>query len=345
MTPQAPTLPASRVDLPERTVVGGVGESVARPDGGLKVRGEFAYSSDLWAEHMLWGATVRSPHPRARIRSIGAGRALAVAGVAAVCSYEDVPGRRTFGLEHPDQPVLAFPDVRYQGEAVAIVAADHPETARRAAALVEVDYEPLEPVTDAEAALAEGAPALHEGGNLLRHVRIRRGDPLATADVVVSGTYEVGMQDQAFLGPESGLAIPDGAGGVDLYVATQWLHVDQSQLAASLGLEPTRFGSRSRAWAGPSGRVRTCRSRCTRACWRCTPAGRSRCSTRARSPSSVTCTATRRGSPSSTARPATAGSSTCGRASSSTAAPTPRARPRCAPTPPASRSGRTTSRT
>jgi hypothetical protein len=84
--------------------------------------------------------------------------------------------------------------------------------------------------------MAPGAPQVHVTGNVLRHVRINHGDPDATADVVVKGRYEVGMQDQAFLGPESGLAVPDGKGGVDLYIATQWLHVDLWQLCESLGL-------------------------------------------------------------------------------------------------------------
>jgi xanthine dehydrogenase D subunit len=221
-------------------VSGGLFESAPRPDGTLKVTGDFAYSSDLWVDGMLWGVTVRSPHPRARIRSIQIGQALASPGVAAVLTHQDVPGRPTYGLEVHDQPVLAFPDVRYQGEAVALVAADHPETARRAAERVRVDYEVLEPVTDAEAAMAGDVSGLHPDGGLLRHVRIRHGDPQATAEVVVAGDYEVGMQDQAFLGPESGLAVPDGEGGVDLYVATQWLHVDRDQVAASLGLEPER---------------------------------------------------------------------------------------------------------
>jgi xanthine dehydrogenase D subunit len=229
-TTQTTTLPTG--------VTGGVGESIRRPDGTLKVKGEFAYSSDLWAEGMLWGATVRSPHPRARIRSIETGEALVMPGVMAVLTHEDVPGRKTYGLEIPDQPVLAFHDVRYQGEPVALVAADHPETARRAAGRVAVDYEVLQPLVDAEDALAQDAPPLHPSGNVLRHIRIRHGNPEATAEVVVTGEYEVGMQDQAFLGPESGLAVPDGEGGVDLYVSTQWLHVDRDQLAASLALPP-----------------------------------------------------------------------------------------------------------
>jgi xanthine dehydrogenase D subunit len=187
---------------------------------------------------MLWGATIRSPHPRAGVRSIETAGALELPGVHAVLTHEDVPGRKTFGLEVPDQPVLAWNTVRYHGEPVAIVAADHPETARRAAEAVEVDYEVLEPLTDPDMALEPGAPQLHPSGNVIRHVPIRHGDHEASADVVVRGTYEVGMQDQAFLGPESGLAVPDGEGGVDLFLSTQWLHVDRDQLAASLDLPP-----------------------------------------------------------------------------------------------------------
>ena len=201
-----------------------VGESVRRPDAPPKVRGTFVYSSDLRAEGMLWGATVRSPHPHAGIRSIDASEARAMPGVHAVLTHEDVPGEKVYGLEIADQPVLAFEFVRYWGEAVAVVAADHPEQARRAAGKVRVDYEVLPPVTRAE------------DGKVLRHVKIRHGDQSARADVVVKGEYEIGMQDQAPLGPESGLAIPDGEGGVDLHIATQWLHVDQQQLAGILGL-------------------------------------------------------------------------------------------------------------
>ncbi|MFC4000643.1 xanthine dehydrogenase subunit D [Prauserella oleivorans] len=217
---------------------GGIGTSPARPDGTMKVRGEFAYSSDLWHEDMLWGVTLRSPHPHARITGIDISAALAVPGVYAVLTHEDVPGVNRYGLEHPDQPVLAEGVVRYQGEPVALVAADHPETARRAMKRIEVGYEVLEPVTSAESAAAGAGPELHPGGNVVRHVPIRHGSPDVTAEVVVSGRYEVGMQDQAFLGPESGLAVPDGSGGVDLYIATQWLHVDQQQVVAALGLSP-----------------------------------------------------------------------------------------------------------
>ena len=93
----------------------GIGADARRPDGTLKVRGEFAYSSDLWSDRALWGTTLRSPHPSARIASIDIARALAVPGVFAILTHEDVPGLKTYGLELPDQPVLAWDRVRYRG--------------------------------------------------------------------------------------------------------------------------------------------------------------------------------------------------------------------------------------
>ncbi|MGY1704360.1 xanthine dehydrogenase subunit D [Geodermatophilus sp. SYSU D00697] len=221
-------------------VPGRIGESAPRPDGTLKVTGEFAYASDLWHDDMVWGVTLRSPHPSARIRRIDVSEALTVPGVTAVLTADDVPGENAYGLEHADQPVLAADVVRYEGEPVALVAADHPETARRAAARIRVDYEVLPAVTDPRRALDDGAPRVQPGGNLVRHLRLRRGEDHPSAPVVVSLDFEVGMQDQAFLGPESGLAVPAEDGGVDLFVATQWLHVDQRQVCLALGLPPEK---------------------------------------------------------------------------------------------------------
>jgi CO/xanthine dehydrogenase Mo-binding subunit len=218
-------------------VRGGIGERLPRSDGHAKVTGRFAYASDLRAEGMLVGVTVRSPHASARILAIDTSAARAVPGVRAVLTHSDVPGDKCVGQgHHKDQPVLAFDRVRCHGEPVALVAAEDLPTARRAAELVAVDYEPLPALTDAAAALAPGAPQLHPHGNELRTVRVVRGDPDATGPVVVRGSYEVGMQDQAFLGPEAGLARPLEDGGVQLEVATQWLHLDREQVAAALGL-------------------------------------------------------------------------------------------------------------
>ncbi|MDP9285500.1 MAG: molybdopterin-dependent oxidoreductase, partial [Actinomycetota bacterium] len=227
--------------------VGRVGDLVPRADAPPKVKGEFAYASDLIVPGMLWGHTLRSPHAHALIASIDIAQAVTMPGVHAVLTHEDVPGLKTYGLEFPDQPVLAIDRVLYHGEAVALVAAEHPEQARRAAERIVVAYEPLDPVSDMERA-TESAPLHAESPtrghgyfddprpNVVRHIVIRHGDPEAEGDVSVDGAYEVGSQDQAFLGPESGLAVPDGEGGIDIYVATQWLHVDRAQVAPCLGL-------------------------------------------------------------------------------------------------------------
>ncbi|MEV8389360.1 MULTISPECIES: molybdopterin cofactor-binding domain-containing protein [unclassified Streptomyces] len=230
---------------------GGIGESTLRPDGILKVTGEFAYSSDMWHEDMLWGHTLRSTVAHAEIRSIDTAEALATPGVYAVLTYDDLPTAvKNYGLEIQDTPVLAHGRVRHHGEPVALVAADHPETARRAAARIRIDYAELPVVTDEASATAPGAPLIHENRddhhighvphpNIVHRQPIVRGDAdaaAARADVIVSGDYVFGMQDQAFLGPESGLAVPAEDGGVDLYVATQWLHSDLRQIAPVLGL-------------------------------------------------------------------------------------------------------------
>ncbi|MET0561820.1 MAG: molybdopterin cofactor-binding domain-containing protein, partial [Gaiellaceae bacterium] len=242
-------MPSNRL-LQGRTELelGQVGEVVRRSDAVPKVTGEFAYASDLFAAGMLWGHTVRSPHAHARIREIDISQALSLQGVHAVLTHADVPGAKTYGLEFADQPVLAIDRVRYFGEPVALVAAEHPEQARRAAEQVRVEYEALEPVVEMERATEQ--PPIHDENataghgfredprpNVLRSIVVRHGDPDAQGDVSVEGVYELGIQDQAFLGPESGLAVPDGEGGVDVYVATQWLHVDRDQVAPCLGLE------------------------------------------------------------------------------------------------------------
>ncbi|MEU1180991.1 molybdopterin cofactor-binding domain-containing protein [Streptomyces sp. NPDC005820] len=234
---------------------GGIGESTLRPDGTLKVTGEFAYSSDLWHEDMLWGQILRSTVAHAEIVSLDTSEALATPGVYAVLTYDDLPTEvKHYGLEIQDTPVLAHGKVRHHGEPVAIVAADHPETARRAAAKIEVEYRELPVITDEASATAPDAVLVHEHRtdhhighvahpNIVHRQPIVRGDAAAAAaraDVIVRGEYTFGMQDQAFLGPESGLAVPEEDGGVHLYIATQWLHSDLRQIAPVLGLPPEK---------------------------------------------------------------------------------------------------------
>ncbi len=214
-----------------------LGTSAKRPDGPAKVKGEFDFTSDLHADNMLWGATLRSPHPYARIVKIDTSKALKIQGVEAIITAEDVPGQLTYGLISSDQPVFARDFVRYMGEPIAAVAADHPETCRRALAAIVVEYEVLTPLTDPENCLDAAFDAIHPDGNVIRHQKIVIGDTSITGPIVVEDEYIIGMQDQAFLGTESALAIPDAdRSGVEVFVATQWLHEDQKQMAACLNL-------------------------------------------------------------------------------------------------------------
>ncbi|MEM8747625.1 MAG: molybdopterin cofactor-binding domain-containing protein, partial [Actinomycetota bacterium] len=219
-----------------------MGDSPTRPDGIEKVQGSFEFSSDLSAEGCRFGATLRSPHPFARIVSIDLGPAWRIPGVEAIITADDVPGELTYGLIDHDQPVFASDVVRYVGEPIAAVAATEPETARRALDAIVVEYEVLDPLLDPEAAIDGGHPPIHPNGNVIRHQRIVHGDLSVEGDVVVENTYEIGMQDQAFLGLEAAIAFPDegatigNGGGVELHVATQWLHEDQKQMAACLAL-------------------------------------------------------------------------------------------------------------
>ena len=236
MSPATGTATDTATSSPS-AIAGGLGESVTRPDAVAKVRGEFEFSSDLTADGALWGATLRSPHPRARILRIDTAPALAVPGVRVVLTAEDVPGKPTYGLIEADQPVFAGDEVRFVGEPIAAVAASDPATCQRALEAIVVEYEVLEPLLDPEHAIDPASDPIHPSGNVVRHQRVIHGDPAATGPITVEGTYDIGMQDQAFLGLEAALAIPDADGaGVELHVATQWLHEDRAQIAACLGL-------------------------------------------------------------------------------------------------------------
>ncbi len=219
---------------------GGVGHAAPRHLGTEQVLGTKPFVADLAVPGMLHGALVLAEHPRAVVRSLRTEAALAAPGVVRVLTAADVPGERRVGLVVRDWPVLVAEGetTRCVGDVLAVVVADTRFHARRAAGLVAVDFEVLEPVTDPEAALAPGAPELHPGGNLLEACAYSRGDvdaALAASAVVVEETFTTQRIEHAFLEPEAALAIPEGD-RMRVLSQGQGVHDDRRQVAAVLGV-------------------------------------------------------------------------------------------------------------
>jgi len=216
-----------------------VGHPLPRPDARAKATGEAVFAADLYFEGLLHGKVLRSRYPHARVLRVDASKAKALPGVVAVLTAADVPGARNHGHLRNDWPVLAYDKIRYVGDAVALVAAETEEMAEAALDLIEVDYEPLPVVASAEAALAEDAPLIHEGGNVLKHLTFQRGDveaAFAQADIVIENEYRTPAGDHSFLEPEAGVATVDDEGNVTVYAGSQIPFDDQRQIAASLNL-------------------------------------------------------------------------------------------------------------
>lgn len=222
-----------------------IGARAPRYRGREQVLGLQEYVADHVVAGMLHGALRFSDHPRALVRSIDIAQAQVAPGVVAVVTAANVPGKRNQGLIHDDWPqfVALGETTRYFGDVLAAVAAETREQARAAAALIEVDYVVLEPVTDPFAAMAEGAPALHEGGNVLSTSVLRRGDAdaaIAGAAHVASDTFTTAAIEHAYLEPESSLAVPQTGDGPRLHVLSQGQGAweDRRQIAAFLGMDP-----------------------------------------------------------------------------------------------------------
>jgi selenium-dependent xanthine dehydrogenase len=220
-----------------------VGHATPRPDAHDKVTGKATYAADLYFEGMLHAKVLRSEYPHARIVSVDTSEAKSLPGVHAVMTAADVPGAKYHGLARNDWPVLAYDKVRYLGDAIAIVAADSEEIAAEALSLIRVSYEPLPIVASAEQALTQGAPLIHEGGNVVEHIELQRGDlgkGFAAADVIVENEYRTPSGDHAFLEPEAAVGLIDDHGRVVVYVGSQIPFSDRAQIAASLALPEDR---------------------------------------------------------------------------------------------------------
>src|SRR5437867_8245060 len=226
--------------VPEPDWSGKVGSRTGRYQGRELALGDKPYVNDLNAEGMLHGAIRFSDHPRARVIRIDTSKAVGHPGVVAVATAADVPGERTQGLITRDwrQLVSEGEVTSYVGDVLAVVAADTRRAAREAAALVEVEYEVLEPVTDPFLALEPDAPELHEAGNLLSRSIVKRGDvdaALAGSTHVLTETFQTQTVEPASPEPETAFAVPED-GGFHVSSQGQGVWEDRRQVASFLGL-------------------------------------------------------------------------------------------------------------
>lgn len=217
-----------------------IGRLQIRPDAVQKVTGAAIFTDDLQFDGMLQARVKRSDVPHGIVRRIDTRQAMALPGVAAVLTAEDIPGEHNHGLVIYDWPVMVGVGerVRYMGDAVAIVAAESREIAEQALGLIQVDYEKLPVVKDAVQARQPNAPVLHDHGNLLKHIKVRKGNVqqgFEEADLILEHIFHTASTDHAFMEPECSVARMTAEGRMEVYVGSQIPYADRDQVARALG--------------------------------------------------------------------------------------------------------------
>ena len=222
----------------------GVGDRAFRADVRGKVLGTGEYCDDLYLDGMVHASAVRSQYPRARVLNIDASEALALQGVLAVLTAEDVPHNKVGHIQQDWDVMIARGDItRCVGDAICLVVAETEEILKQAKALVKIDYEPLEPVRTIQDAMADDAPRLHPNGNLCQQRHVTRGDAkaaLAGSKYVVTQSYRTPFTEHAFLEPECAVAFPY-KDGVKVYTSDQGVYDTRKEISIMLGWEPERI--------------------------------------------------------------------------------------------------------
>ena len=220
-----------------------VGRRVQRVEGFDKVTGDSKFIADVFLPNMLVGKVLRSPFPHARIRSIDTRKAEKVRGVRAVVTAEDTI-KRPWGAFFADQYILSVGKTRYVGEEVAAVAAIDPDIAEEAIDLIEVDWEPLPGVFDAEEAMQDGAPLVHDdkSNNIAMTMDIERGNiaqAFAESDVIVEDTFQSMPQWHCSIETIGSVAEYSPNGKYTIYMNTQTLFNARYRIATALGVPET----------------------------------------------------------------------------------------------------------
>lgn len=227
-------------DVPTVFCKGIVGEEMGRIDAEDKILAEGEYVDDMKINGMIYGFALRSKYPRALVKNIYYSDAEKLEGVVKVVTSKDIPGERYGGHLKKDWPALieVGEETRYVGDAIALVAATSMDIARKAADLIKVDYEELEPLSLPEEAMKEGAPKIHKDGNILVREVLKRGnvdEALKNSKYVVTNHYSVPFTEHAFLEPESAVAVPTEKELI-VYTGSQSVYDDLHEITHLLGL-------------------------------------------------------------------------------------------------------------
>lgn len=232
---RAPDLP---VPIPSDGFI--VGATQARPDAVEKVTGGAKFTDDLSFPGMLHARVKRAGVPHAIVKRIDISAVKAIPGVAAVLTAADIPGEHRHGTVIKDWPSLigVGERVRYVGDAIAIVAAESREIASQALDVIEVEYDLQPVVSDPVQSRQADAPKLHDNGNLLKHIKVRKGDiesGFRQAEVILEHTFHTPATDHAFMEPECSVAVPAPDGRMLIYVGSQIPYSDRNDVARALG--------------------------------------------------------------------------------------------------------------
>ena len=247
-------------EIPETENKGTIGENFERIDAKEKVLGTGMYADDVRIENMVYGSCVRPPHPRILVNKINIDKALEYEGVINVFTKGNLPELKNLGHLKKDWPAFIGEGeiTRYVGDALALVVAKDEKTLAEAKKLVEIEYELLEPVRNPEEAAREGAPELHENGNLLFKQELYRGNPeekIKNSKYVVEEHFSVPFTDHAFMEPECAIAMPDpdDSEGLLMFTGSQNIYDEQREISGMLGIEPEKLKIKSMLVGGGFG--------------------------------------------------------------------------------------------
>lgn len=218
-----------------------VGSLHPRPDSIAKVTGQAKFTDDYHFPEMLVGKVFRAGVPHAVLEALDISKALDQPGVVEILTAADIPGENLHGLVYRDWPVLVGVGdrVRYVGDAIAIIAAENEEAASRAMAAIRPTFRELPIVADPVYARSPEAEQVHEQGNLLKHIKVRKGDMEVgweQAETTLEATYHTPATEHAFMEPECSIALPSEDGRMEILVGSQIPYADREQVARTLDL-------------------------------------------------------------------------------------------------------------